>query len=68
MTTLNKQDAMEEALAHTNKYSPFEAPVSEIKEEEKEDSKSIIILVIIIAIIIGLFIFFLPQISKLLGW
>ncbi len=68
MNNLNKQEAMEEALSRTNKYSPFEAPVSEIVEEEKQEDKNILVFVIILAVIMSLFIFFLPQISNLLGW
>ena len=66
---LNKEDAMEEALSHTNQYSPFEAPKQEVNKDVKRTSnKGAYILIGIIFIIMLLFIIFLPQISKLFGW
>ena len=66
---LNKDDAMEEALSHTNQYSPFEAPKQEVNKDVKRTSnKGAYILIGIIFIIMLLFIIFLPQISKLFGW
>ena len=60
---------MEEALSHTNQYSPFEAPKQEVNQEvKKTNNKGAYILIGIILIIMILFIIFLPQISKLLGW
>ena len=69
VTSLNKEDAMEEALSHTNQYTPFEAPKQDVVEQSNNgSSKSGYILMIIIAIIMALFIIFLPQISNLFGW
>lgn len=70
VANLNREEAMEEALSHTNQYTAFEAPKQEvIKEQKKQNPKASLILIIIIAVIMALFIFFLPQISKLLlGW
>ena len=66
---LNKEDAMEEALSHTNQYNPFEAPKQEVnKEVKKTSNKGAYILIGIIFVIMLLFIIFLPQISKLFGW
>ena len=69
VSNLNKEEAMEEALSHTNQYSPFEAPKQEVNQEvKKTNNKGAYILIGIILIIMILFIIFLPQISKLLGW
>ena len=69
VNSLNKEDAMEDALSHTNQYTPFEAPKQEVKVETNSgNSKSGYILMIVIAIIMALFIIFLPQISNLFGW
>ena len=69
VSNLNKEEAMEEALSHTNQYSPFEAPKQEVnKEVKKTNNKGAYILIGIILAIMLLFIIFLPQISKLLGW
>ena len=69
VSNLNKEDAMEEALSHTNQYSPFEAPKQEVNQEvKKTNNKGAYILVGIILVIMVLFIIFLPQISKLIGW
>ena len=66
---LNKEDVMEEALSHTNQYSPFEAPKQEVNKDVKRTSnKGAYILIGIIFVIMLLFIIFLPQISKLFGW
>ena len=66
---LNKEDAMEEALSHTNQYTPFEMPKQEVIEMPKrENPKSAYILIAIIVVIMAVFIAFLPQISKLFGW
>ena len=69
VSNLNKEEAMEEALSHTNQYSPFEAPKQEVnKETKKVNNKSAYIFIGIIFAIMLLFIIFLPQISKLFGW
>jgi len=69
VTSLNKEDAMEEALSHTNQYTPFEAPKQDVVAETNNgNSKAGYILMIVIAIIMALFIIFLPQISNLFGW
>ena len=69
VSNLNKDEAMEEALSHTNQYSPFEAPKQEVnKETKKTNNKSAYIFIGIIFAIMLLFIIFLPQISKLFGW
>lgn len=69
VANLNKEEAMEEALSHTNQYTPFEAPKQEILETPKnETNKSAYILIVVIVIIMALFILFLPQISKMFGW
>jgi len=69
VSVLNKEEAMEEALSHTNQYTPFQVPKQEvINTQKKENSKSAYILIAVIVIIMALFIVFLPQISKLLGW
>ena len=69
MNNINKDEVMEEALSHTNKYSPFEAPKQEVnKEEKKTSNRNAYILIIVIFVIMLLFIIFLPQISKLFGW
>lgn len=69
VSNLNKEEAMEEALSHTNQYTPFQMPKQEvINTPKKENSKSAYILIAVIVIIMALFIVFLPQISKLLGW
>ena len=69
VNNLNKEDAMEEALSHTNQYTPFELPKQEVIETpKKESSKSAYVLIAIIVIIMAVFIAFLPQISKLFGW
>ena len=66
---LNKEDIMEEALSHTNQYSPFEAPKQEVNMEvKKSNNKGAYILIAIIMLVMLLFIIFLPQISKLFGW
>ena len=69
VSNLNKEEAMEEALSHTNQYSPFEVPKQEVLQTQKtESSKTAYVLIAIIVIIMALFIFFLPQISKMFGW
>lgn len=69
VASLNKEEAMEEALSHTNQYTPFEVPKQEVAPAQKtESSKSAYILMIVIVVIMALFIIFLPQISKLFGW
>jgi len=69
VASLNKEEAMEEALSHTNQYTPFEVPKQEVATSQKtESSKSAYILMIVIIVIMALFIIFLPQISKLFGW
>ncbi len=69
VSNLNKEEAMEEALSHTNQYSPFETPKQEVnKEIKKTNNKSAYIFIGIIFAILLLFIIFLPQISKLIGW
>lgn len=69
VSNLNKEEAMEEALSHTTQYSPFQAPVSEIKQEvKKNDNKKAMIFIGIIVVIMAIFILLLPQISKLFGW
>lgn len=69
VANLNKEEAMEEALAHTNQYTPFEIPKQEVIDAPKQsDSKSTYILIGVIILIMALFITFLPQISKLFGW
>lgn len=69
VNNLNKEEAMEEALSHTNQYTPFEVPKQEVIETPKKDNpKSAYIFIGIIVVIMALFIAFLPQISKLFGW
>lgn len=69
VSNINKEEVMEEALSHTNQYTPFEIPKQEVIEAPKQENpKSAYILIIVIVIIMALFIVFLPQISKLLGW
>ena len=69
LANLSKEDAMEAALSHTNKYTPFEAQKQEILEEpKKENSKSVWLFLGIIFAVLLLFIIFLPQISNLFGW
>lgn len=69
VANLNKEEAMEEALSHTNQYTPFEAPKQEVIEApKKENSKSAYIFLAIVIVIMALFIAFLPQISKMFGW
>ena len=69
VASLNKEEAMEEALSHTNQYTPFEAPKQEVIATPKQtNSKSSLIILAIIIVIMALFIAFLPQISKLFGW
>ena len=69
VSNLNKDEAMEEALSHTNQYSPFEAPKQEVNQEVKKTSnKGAYILIGAILVIMLLFIVFLPQISKIFGW
>lgn len=69
VANLNKEEAMEEALSHTNQYTPFEVPKQEVLETpKKESNKSAYILFGIIIVIMALFIIFLPQISKMFGW
>ncbi len=64
MPAAPQQEVMEDALSHTTQYSPFEAPVSEIKEEAQEENKSVLMFIVILAVIIGAFILFLPTIVK----
>ena len=68
ISNLNKEDAMEEALSHTNQYSPFEAPQEEVNQEVNmmSNKKALVFLGVILGIML-LFIIFLPQISKLIG-
>lgn len=69
VANLNKDEAMEEALSHTNQYSPFEVKKEEINVEvKKNNNKGAYIFIGIIFLIMLLFIIFLPQISKLFGW
>ena len=69
VANLNKDEAMEEALSHTNQYSPFEASKQEVNQEVKKTSnKNAYIFIGIIFAIMLLFIIFLPQISSLFGW
>ena len=69
VSTLNKEEAMEEALSHTNEYTPFKVQKEEVnKEQKKTNNKSAYIFIGIILFIMLLFIIFLPQISKLFGW
>ena len=69
VANLNKEEAMEEALSHTNQYTPFEAPKQEVnKEVKKANNKSTYIFIVLILAIMLLFIIFLPQISNLFGW
>ena len=69
ISNINTEEVMEEALSHTNQYTPFEVPKQEIIETPKQENpKSSYILIIVILIIMALFIIFLPQISKLFGW
>lgn len=69
VSNLNKEEAMEEALSHTNQYTPFEVPKQEVIDTpKKENPKSAYIIIAVIVIIMALFIVFLPQISKLFGW
>ena len=71
VTSLNKEEAMEEALSHTTQFSPFEIPKEEVKEEvekNKKSDKKTLTFMIVIFILLILFIIFLPQISKLFGW
>ena len=68
VSNLNKEDAMEEALSHTNQYPPFEVQQEEVNQETSimSNKKALIFLGIILGIML-LFIIFLPQISKLIG-
>ncbi|MEG2322521.1 MAG: hypothetical protein RSB71_03480 [Bacilli bacterium] len=68
VSNLNKEEAMEEALSHTNQYNPFEANNEQVKNKGIKSSKQAWIFVGIIAVLMALFILFLPQISKLFGW
>ena len=71
VTSLNKEEAMEEALSHTTQFSPFEIPKEEVKEDvekNKKSDKKTLTFMIVIFILLILFIIFLPQISKLFGW
>ena len=65
---LSKEDAMEEALSHTNQYTPFEVQQEEVNQETNfmNNKKTLIFLGVILGIML-LFIIFLPQISKLIG-
>lgn len=69
VSNLNKEDAMEEALSHTNQYTPFEVQQEEVNQEVSfmSNKKALIFLGVIFAIMV-LFIIFLPQISDLIGW
>jgi len=68
VSNLNKEDAMEEALSHTNQYTPFEVQQEEVNQETSimSSKKTLIFLGIIFAIML-LFIIFLPQISEFIG-
>lgn len=68
VSNLNKEDAMEEALSHTNQYTPFEIQQEEVNQETNfmSNKKALIFLGVILGIML-LFIIFLPQISKLIG-
>ena len=71
VTSLNKEEAMEEALSHTTQFSPFEISKEEVREEvekNKKSDKKTLTFMIVIFILLILFIIFLPQISKLFGW
>ena len=69
VANLNKEDVMEEALSHTNQFTPFETPKQEINSDTKKASnKAVYIFIGVILLIMALFIYFLPQISKLFGW
>ena len=69
VANLNKDEAMEEALSHTNQYTPFEATKQEVNQEvKKTNNKSAYVFIGIIFAIMLLFIIFLPQISNLFGW
>lgn len=66
---INKDEAMEEALSHTTKYSPFETPkpeVAEITENEHVNrSRNGLILVIILFVILFIAVLLIPKISTL---
>ena len=69
ISNLNKEDAMEEALSHTNQYTPFEVQQEEVNQEVSfmSNKKAIIFLGVIFAIMLA-FIILLPQISNWIGW
>lgn len=69
VSNLNKEDAMEEALSHTNQFTPFEIQQEEVNQETNfmSNKKTLVFLGFILVIML-LFIIFLPQISKLMGW
>ena len=56
VTSLNKEEAMEEALSHTTQFSPFEIPKEEVKEEveknKKSDKKTLTFMIVIFILLI----------------
>ena len=69
----NKEDALEEALSHTTKFTPFkdEKPeINELEVEEKEEhegkEKNGVVYLIILFIILLIAIFVIPKIASLL--
>jgi len=67
----NKEDALEEALSHTTKFSPFkeskpEVNDLEIEESKEEKEKNGIAYLIILFVILLIAIFVIPKIASLL--
>ncbi len=67
----NKEDALEEALSHTTKFSPFkeskpEVNDLEIEESKEEKEKNGIAYLIILFVILLVAIFVIPKIASLL--
>ena len=68
----NKEDALEEALSHTTKFTPFkddkpvinELEVEEEKEEGKEKNGVVYLIILFIILLIAIFI--IPKIASLL--
>ena len=68
VSSLNKEDAMEEALSHTTQYSPFEVEQQEVNQESNMsgNKKTYMLLGIILGIML-VFILLLPTIANLIG-
>lgn len=68
VSELDKEAAMEDALSHTTRYNPFESNQEADYTIKSTNSKIGIIVIAILFVVMILFIFLLPQISKLFGW